>query len=517
MAPSPDNVSVPHPTSPSGKPQSREKKSFPTQVWELLSCFRTIQLAIILLSLLAVGVLIGVFMPQDGLVTPLEIKKQYGENYRLLKAFGLFNVYSSYWFITLEVLFFFNLFFGSFKWLKPAFLSATRKTFFTPEQMANAKEHGDMTSPETQNQTLEALQATLKKHRYGVYQDPENPNRLYATKGNFSRFGPVVAHFGILLLLIFSVMAAFTGFKAQKLASPGQTFQLMQSDYFMTNVHPTLWLGSVPTWEVRVKDFRIEYYPDHPETVKQYFCTLQILNPDKSVRMEKVISVNDPLNLEDVTFYQASFSPTGKLFLEINGQSKTVEINADFQSRPINVTPLTKDISLIVFPFFVQQDHVKHNHVALFLQKDGKFVGSAPGKMPTNLRLNEGESGQLASLNIKFVKPEFATGLQIKKAPEVPWMYLSYIIIMLGTVMCVFSQRQIWIAIRPHASYKNEEGVGQQVLFLFKTNRAKVSFMKELSALESALQKKWAPKLGSVSTRAPQKDLLKTSQEEVLV
>ncbi|MBY0404179.1 MAG: cytochrome c biogenesis protein ResB [Cyanobacteria bacterium] len=462
-------------------------KTFPQRVWDWLGCFRSIQLAIVLISLLAVGVLVGVFMPQEGLVKPVEIKQTYGENYRLLKAFGLFNVYSSYWFITLEVLFFFNLLFGSFKWLKKAYFSATRQTYCAPEHIEAAKEHGVLMSPEDFSPSVGQLKSTLKKFRYGVYQDPAYPNRLYATKGNFSRLGPVVAHFGILLMLIFSVYGVFTGFKAQKLAVPGETFSIMQSEYFMPNITPAFWQGEVPTQKIHIQDFKINFYKDHPETVQQYYCTLDIVNPDGSIAAHKTISVNDPINWKDLTIYQASYAPTGKLFVELDGRPFPVKVNSEFNGRPISITPLTKNISLVAFPFFVQQDpQAKENHVRFFLQKDGQFLGGAPGKMPTNLRLREGESGTLANIPIKFVKPEMATGLQIKKAPEVVGMYLSYIIIILGTVMCFFSQRQIWIGLRPSPS-----GKGQEVFFLYKTNKARISFLKELQALDTTLRSKW--------------------------
>src|SRR5688572_22814169 len=85
-----------------GKHTTRSR-TFPEQVWDLLACFRSVQLAIVLLSLLALATLAGVLLPQDGLVETAEIKRQMGQNYRLFKAMGLFNVYSSFWFISLEV------------------------------------------------------------------------------------------------------------------------------------------------------------------------------------------------------------------------------------------------------------------------------------------------------------------------------------------------------------------------------------------------------------------------------
>jgi hypothetical protein len=359
-------------------------------------------------------------------------------------------------------------------------------------EMAKAKEHALFISPHDVETTSKQLKHVLKKRRFGVYfnqtadSKSENNSAIYATKGNFSRFGPVVAHLGILLMLIFSVYGAFTGFKAQKLAVPGSQFNLMESEYFMPNVNSGIWQGGVPNWTFKVEDFRIEFYPNNPETIKQYFCKLKILAPSGKTLAEKTISVNDPLSYKDLTVYQASYSPTGKLFLEVNGRPITFEVNADFNGRPISVTPLTQDIALVIFPFFVQQDPgVKNNHITVFLQKDNRFVGT-PGQMPPNLKLNMGETGEFAGLRSRYIRPEYATGLQIKQAPEVPWMYMAFGIIMLGTLMCIFSQRMLWAGLAPLP-----KGQGTAVYLLHKTNKAKASYMKELSAIEQELLNLW--------------------------
>jgi hypothetical protein len=73
---------------------------------ECLQCFRSVHFAIVLLSLLAVGTLIGVVMPQEGMVEMAAIKRQFGTHFNFFQTLGFFHVYSSFWFITLQVLFF---------------------------------------------------------------------------------------------------------------------------------------------------------------------------------------------------------------------------------------------------------------------------------------------------------------------------------------------------------------------------------------------------------------------------
>jgi cytochrome c biogenesis protein len=484
---------VPRPQETVPKMPVKKNLSFPEKVWALLACFRSVHLAIVLISLLAVATLAGVLIPQEGVVDVLQIKRDFGSNYRIFKAMGLFNVYSSYWFIALEVMFFFNLLFGSFQWLKPAFLAATRKTFCGPEHIQASPHRLMYQSPQSLGESTAQITALLKRLRYKLHKPQAAQQRaghilLYACKGNLSRLGPVVAHSGILLMLIASVYGAFFGFKAQKLAVPGETFAVQDSQMFKPNVDQSIWLGSVPDWKIRVNDFRIEYYPEGeaPEQtaiVKQYFADLSVLNADGRETKREVISVNHPLAVDDTLLYQASFNPTGKLFLEMNGKPLKVDTNTEFMNRPVSLTELGNSRALMVFPFFVQQDpNVTRNYVVIFLRDQKGFVGAQPGKMPPNLRLLEGESGKLSGMTFKYVKPEIATGLQIKKGPEVPWMYLSYIIIIIGTIMCIFSQRQVWVAITP-----GENGQGTRLMMMYKTKKARLSFMKELQRLQNEL------------------------------
>lgn len=482
-------MSVSSPTFPSGKTKKEPAENpalfsiIKTELMSWINVFRHISFAIILLSLLAIAVLAGVLIPQEGLVDTVDIKAQVGGNYQMMKAAGLFNVYSAPWFITIEVLFFFSLLFGSFQWLKPAYLAATRRVFCAPEHIRVSPNHTALKTNYSPKQALALTANALKKSRYRIFWN-EDKSKLYASKGDFSRFGPVVAHFGILLMLVASVTGAFTGFKAQELAIPGDTFKLTETEYFMPNMPESYWQGSVPDWQVRVNDFNIDYYAETPDVTKQFYADISLLdNTGKEIKTE-TISVNHPMSHEDLTIYQASFKPTGKLWVRLNGEKQKIEVNTQFQDRPVAMVDLGDNKTLIAFPFFVQQDEgVNENYLVAFIKTAEGFMGQktqdGSPKMPDNVRLTTGQAGKLGDIDLEFIKPEYSTGLQIKKAPEVPFMYLSYIIIMLGTVMCIFSQRRIWATV---------DAKTNEVLIHFKTNKARISFMKELKKLHTQLK-----------------------------
>jgi cytochrome c biogenesis protein ResB len=194
--------------------------------------------------------------------------------------------------------------------------------------------------------------------------------------------------------------------------------------------------------------------------------------------------VNHPLSYDGVTIYQAAFQPTGRLFLTLNGRPRTVQVNAQFQGRGIAMLPIDARRVLLIFPFYVQKDPgVRENHLVAFLRQDGGFFGARPGRMPAFLRLRPGQSQQLGPVRLGFVRPEIATGLQIKKAPETAWVYSAFAIIALGTVMCLFSQRKLWLA----------ADLSSQTLYvLYKTNKGWLGFQKELARLQQQLQQQMA-------------------------
>ena len=450
---------------------------------EIYTIFRSVQFAVICISLLGLGTLIGVITPQEGNVDATEIQKQFGLHYPFLRTLGFFNVFSSFWFITLEVLFFFSLLIGSFKWLKPAYLAATQVAYLPISLMSQKPLSHSIVRPMTgtANECLTEVTTQLKKQRYTVHTDTEN-KQIYATKGHFMRLGPVIAHIGILLCLVASVHGAFTGFKAIKMAVPGETFNITQSNTFKTNTPMSVWLGSIPTWTISLHSFKIDYYKDHPETAKNYYSDLQISSEDGTPIKRETISVNHPLNYDDITIYQSSFAPTGKFWVSVDGQKNLLSLNRQFNDRQVAEASLSDGSILIMFPFFANQDPGITETHAVFFVEDPKHP-SPQGVMPANINLGIGKTGTLKGHTIKYIEPQMSSGFQIKRAPEVPLMYLYYLIIGIGTVMCVFSQRQVWATLTPYADDSNR----WTLTMTPKTNKARLAFQRELFQLHLAL------------------------------
>lgn len=454
---------------------------------ELISTFQSIQLAIVLIALLAVGTIIGVRFPQEGAVDPQQIEKAYGYTYQYFKTLGFFNVFSSFWFVTLQVLFFFSLLIGSFKWLKPAYLAATQVNFLPVSWLQSKLDAFSLSQPVTANTPEELNQQItqlLKKQGYKVHS--QNNSEFYAHKGSITRLGPAIAHVGILLCLIAGFYGLLTGFKALHLINPKEpAFAIERSIIFNTNMPQPFWQGQVPQWKVAVDDFKIDFYKNKPNIPKQYYSSLRIVDEQGKTLAAKDISVNHPLIYDNVSIYQASYQPTGSFNVKINGQPELLAVNDKFNDRNVCVKRLPDGRSLILFPFFAAQDGVPEDF-AVFFVRGSKTDVRGDGQMPPNTRLKPGQRATVEGIKVEYLGPQYSTGLQIKKAPEVGIMYFSYLIISIGAILCFFTQRQIWLTFRPIEETASQSPSTQQyeVLIYPKTNKGRFSFQEELNQLQ---------------------------------
>jgi cytochrome c biogenesis protein len=349
---------------------------------------------------------------------------------------------------------------------------------------------------------LKTTLALLKQNGFRVQQNPKNTHEIYAAKGDLGRLGPVVAHIGIAMLLTGSLLAALTGFKAQHLLSPGESILLPQAERVLKNAPEAIWMGHVPNLKIAVESFRVEFHdrlsPMQAPVPKQYYCQLAVFD-DASTKADthkllkrQTISVNHPMVVSapygpynDITIYQASFAPTGKLKIRLNGKTQTVAADRQFGDRSVSEIPIkiapNKTMMLIIFPFYIQQDPgVTEHHIRAFLHTGNGFLGQGAGKMPENIKLRQGESATLGPVTLEFIEPVFASGLMIKKAPELPWMFVAFTLISLGVAMSLQPQRRLWLTLE-----HDPENLGTRLLWLPKTRKASITYQENLDTFQS--------------------------------
>lgn len=434
---------------------SAQKQLFNQYLHELLnrliSIIADLRLAIILLLGIALVSISGTIIEQNQTLSFYQ--ENYPENpalfgflsWKIVLILGLNDVYRTWWFLALLVLFGSSLIACTFKRQLPALKAVQLWQFYQQPRQFNKLAF----STEIKNISLDIIKPLLTNKGYQVFAESES---VYAHKGIVGRIGPIIVHGAMILILLGAIWGALTGFFAQEMIASGDTFKI-------NNIFEAGILSSPKKsndFAIKVNNFWIKYTPQG--RVDQFYSDLSIVNEDDQELKRKTIFVNEPLRYHGVTFYQTNWGIAG-VKVQLNNspifQLPMAELDTENNGRLwgswIPTKPdLSEGVSLI----------------AKDLQGT-MFVYNPQGKLITAVR--PGMPIEVNGITLKILELIGSTGLQIKSDPGVPLVYLGFGLLMMGVVMSYISYSQIWVL--------QEE---ENIYIGGKTNRAQVAFEQEL-------------------------------------
>lgn len=430
------------------------------QGWhQLIARLADLRLAIILLLAIALFSISGTVIEQS---QPISF---YQNNYpqdpailgflswKVIVALGLDHVYTTWWFVTLLVVFGSSLTACTFTRQLPTLKSARRWQYYKrPGQFEKLA-----LSTELPNHSLDQVIPQLKHHRYRIFQQG---NQLYARKGLIGRIGPIVVHASMLIILAGAIWGAFTGFMAQEKVATGETFKV-------NNIIEAgkLARSQIPKdWAIRVNDFWIDY--TNEGEIDQFYSDLSVVDRQGNELKQQTIHVNQPLRYDGVTIYQTDWgisavkvqlnnSPVFKLpMAQLNNEGAGrlwgtwVPIKPDLSQ---GVSLLTRDL------------------------KGTLLVYDTAGELTGVVRPGMGIQVEEMTLNVKDLIG--STGLQIKADPGIPIVYTGFALLMVGVIMSYVSHSQIWALQTENTVYLGG-----------KTNRAQLGFEQEFMQMITTLE-----------------------------
>lgn len=272
---------------------------------------RSVRLAIILLSFIAVASIIGTVIKQQA--PPEEYLSRFSATtFAVVQGLSLDDVFHSWWFLFAVVVFALNLILCTFDRFVLLLKSLASKTF--PKESS-------LTALELTFFHEEANIDELVPHIGGYRSVSRIHDGVILEKGRYSRYGFVVIHCSVLLILLGSLVGLWFGFKGSLALSPGESKDTITPGD----------TGGIPRplgFTVRCADFKVDFYNNGQP--KDFVSSLEVLE-DGRVVVKKDVRVNDPLTYKGISFYQATYGDNRIFQFQIDGRSVDLNEGGTFQ------------------------------------------------------------------------------------------------------------------------------------------------------------------------------------------
>jgi cytochrome c biogenesis protein len=510
-----------------------KEKSLVDRVWDF---FTSVKLAIVVFSLIALTSIVGTIIEQQAAPEKnIEvISKFFGKSaaptlYTVFDAMGFMDMYHSWWFVTLLMLFAANLLICSLDRF-PRIWSAAKAPLnpIEDEHLRGAPIKREVVLKGGHEKAKGIVQRAVKSIGFKVSEHKEpHGYQLYGQRGNYSRLGVLVTHLSIIVILAGAIIGIFFGFngyiplpegssigtivtRSGNLSPDEETEQRIirnaiylardnlamaasrlgvKEDHLRARMRR---LGIKPLgFSVRCDDFDVEFYGDS-DMPKEYSSVLTVIENGKEV-LTKRIEVNNPLKYRGVTFYQNSFGTLSdeSYFLFImkatssTGATETFSIpqGGKFVIPGTKIEATVEDYSpALAFDqggkSFTYSDKMTNPAVELLID-DGANTSHkwVLKRFPFTWRLNDGNSVEL----VDIWRSQF-TGLSVRDDPGVWIVYLGCITMAIGLYVAFFmSHRKIWVRV-------SEEKGGAKVLVGGYASKNREAFERKIDKLVSLLE-----------------------------
>ncbi len=478
-----------------------EKKKDKTIIDKIWDFFASIKLAIVVFAVLSLTSIVGTVIEQN--VEPERniklLAKFFGQSaapsvYRIFDSLGFMDMYHSWWFVGILILFAANLIVCSIDRL-PKILKLVKEPI-KPLPEEHFKGFGikrEFVIKGVPEQTKATIREIVKKEAgFDLAEVKEGRGyQLYAQKGNYTRLGVYITHFSILFILLGAIIGVRFGFKGFLPLVEGE-----MSNAVDTGRGGMRQLG----FDIKCDKFKVDFYGDS-DMPKAYKSWLTVIDNGKPVMIdgEEVheVEVNKPLTYKGVTFYQSSYGiapggiEKGVFIFKVTpkgGKTEDVDVRygGSFAIPGTKITGRVDDFSpALGFDQstgkpFTYADQMNNPAVLVnFFEGDKKVAGGwILERYPQTGKLPQGDTVVLADIwGLQY------TGLQVRKDPGVGVVYFGCIAMAVGLFIAFFmSHKKIWVKL-------TEEKNSTHVIVGASANKNRQSFERKVDKLAGLLSK----------------------------
>lgn len=418
-------------------------------VWNCFKYISSLRFSISLFLFLAMVSVLGTLIEQDQTLDYYRFN--YPENkpfmffitWKTVVLLGLNHLYSTYWFCSILLLFFFSLLLCTFSTQLPILKHARRWNFLYNKESLTKK---NFYSQSKSNSLVNFVYVLNLNYYYTFHKG----GAVYAYKGLLGRLAPIFVHLSIILTLIGAVFGFTGGFVAQEMIPNGEIFHVQ-------NVIKAGHLSLIPCNVVgKVNDFFLTFNND--QSVHQFFSNVSLLDNNGQAVFHKSIAVNAPLRFSGMTFYQTDWK-VNALRVQVGSDKILVK---SLQKIMLNNTSGH-------FVWFCDFMLDKQHRVSILIPDLGDMLLIYDNNRVLVTTTQYGIWNIFYGVPIVFKDLIVSTGLQIKIDPGLYISYSGFFILMISIVLSYMSYSQIW------ANKQNKK-----VNLSGTTNRAFVFFENEI-------------------------------------
>lgn len=475
------------------------KRSVVDKVWNFFSSVKIgISIIVAVLATSAIGTLFPqkLFVPVSANASSAEYlayyERLYGFAGTIYYKLGFYDMYNSWWFITLIGMLGTSIIIASVDRVVPLYKSLKQQRTKRHSSFMKRQRIYGIGNVEDADDSLEKAEEKLKELRYNVKIED---GAILAEKNRFARWGPYVNHTGLIIFLGAILLRGIPGFYVD------DTLWLREGD--------TLEIPGAPGYYLENKQFTLENYAEGEDEVfnaaiqnagviaKNYQTDVALYKiPEDGLRgqdnlelvKEDSIVVNHPLTFDGYSIFQMdfrldelksmNFQLTDKESNESLGEFTVDLINPDKKYE------LDNGASIELLDYYPDYDGIE----------DGQPVTKSP--LPNNpafiFRMitpdkPEGEKSFVAiqqtfepeenDYKVNFLSAETRdmSGLTIRKDKTLYLLLLGGIIFMIGVSQgSYWNHRRIWV----------QKGEGNEMLLASHTNKNWFSLKKELDEVK---------------------------------
>ena len=419
-----------------------KEKHFTDELWDF---FCSLKLAIITLILLATTSIIGTVIEQNK--SPQEYMQNYGmseSTYKALDTLQFFDMYHSYWFLSLMGIFAVNLICCSIKRLPRIIKIVREPTLVADDGLFRTFSNKEEFVAEGTIESVRDKAVALLGDKFAspVVTEQDGKTYLFSQKGAFSRFSVYVTHSSILIIFLGAMIGNVWGYKAYVNITEGKS---------INSVWPRAGKEPIPIgFEIRCDDFEVTFY-EGGSRPKDFTSDLVVLENGQEV-LKKTVEVNDPLSYKGLTFYQSSYGPAGDPVYRFSVKHRET-------GETVNVMgPQGKRLQLPGGATLTPKGYAE-SYQSFGPAAQVNIDTGTPFIVFKNYPQFDAKRGGAYSISLIDVQQSYYTGLQVAKDPGVWVVWFGCLLIVLGSCGAFFlSHRRLWVSIQ-----QLDKGIGVKV------------------------------------------------------